>query len=146
MIKLNNTIHPKGLMSLIIIYTDGASEGNPGRSSAGVVINHNGEVSEYSFSLGIMSNHEAEFWAVIYALDVCLKKFPGEILSFRTDSKIVVDTIEKDYTKNDKFLPLLEEIKERVQHFPYMFIKWIPTVQNKHADQLAKRALNESPS
>jgi len=146
MIKLKYTIYFKEFTTLIIVYTDGASEGNPGKSSVGIVINENGHVLEYSQPIGVMSNHEAEFWAVIYALDVCLEKFPGEILSFRTDSKIVVDTIEKDYTKNEKFLPLLEKIRDRSQHFPYMFIKWIPTDQNKHADQLAKRALNETSS
>jgi len=130
---------------LIIIHTDGASSGNPGKSGAGIFINHNGVVIEKSIPLEIMSNHEAEFWAVIHALDICEEKFPREVLSFRTDSKIVVDTMEKDYTRNEAFLPLLEEIRKRSDSFPYIFIKWIPTEQNKHADQLAKRALFKEP-
>jgi len=126
---------------LIIIHTDGASNGNPGESGAGIFINHNGNVIEKSIPLGVMSNHEAEFWAVIHALDICEGKFSGEVLSFRTDSKVVVDTIEKNHTKNKTFLPLLEKIRQRSESFPYLFVKWIPTEQNKHADQLARRAL-----
>ncbi|MGX4668837.1 hypothetical protein JNUCC74_06445 [Cerasibacillus sp. JNUCC 74] len=47
------------------------------------------------FGLGILSNHEAEFYAVIHALIVYKEKFPDEILAFRSDSKLVVDAIEK---------------------------------------------------
>lgn len=131
---------------MIIIYTDGASDGNPGKSSAGIFINNNGHVLEYTISLGIMSNHEAEFWAVIHALKICREEFPNNILSLRTDSKIVVDTIEKDYTKNEKFIPLLKIIRHLSEAFPYVFIKWIPAEQNRHADLLAKRVLNEHNS
>jgi ribonuclease HI len=53
----------------------------------------------YAFSLGILSNHEAEFYAVIHALIVCKEKFPDEILAFRSDSQLVVDAIEKNYIR-----------------------------------------------
>ncbi|WP_156291856.1 ribonuclease HI family protein [Oceanobacillus salinisoli] len=126
---------------MIEIYTDGASSGNPGPSGAGIYIKANKKQYEYSFALGELSNHEAEFHAVIKALDICKENFPNEILSFRSDSQIVVNTIDRDYTKNKTFLPLLEKVRELSANFPYVFIKWIPEKQNYHADRLARKAI-----
>lgn len=128
---------------MIEVYTDGSSSGNPGTSGAGIYIKANGKTYEYAFPLGYLSNHEAEFHAVIKALDICLELFPNEILSFRSDSKVVVDIIEKNFTKNKTFQPLLAHINEKSSAFPYFFVKWIPSSQNFHADQLAKKALQE---
>lgn len=126
---------------MIEVYTDGASSGNPGMSGAGVYIKAGGKIYEYSFPLGMYSNHEAEFAAVIKALEICKEHFPGEILSLRSDSRLVVDAIEKDFTKNQSFRPLLEEINKEASHFPYFFIKWIPEKQNGHADHLARKGI-----
>jgi ribonuclease HI len=126
---------------MIEVYTDGASSGNPGLSGAGVYIKADGKTYEYAFPLGICSNHEAEFHAVIKALEICQNHFPDDILSFRSDSRLIVDAIEKGFTKNKSFLPLLEKIQEEASHFPYFFIKWIPEKRNGHADQLARRGI-----
>ena len=61
-------------MKKITIYTDGASRGNPGPASLGVVFkNEKAQVfKEYSQFLGNkLTNNEAEYSAVIFAL----KKF-----------------------------------------------------------------------
>lgn len=124
------------------MYTDGASKGNPGLSGAGIYIKAHGQVYEHQSPLGILSNHEAEFYAVIKALEICQSSYPGEILSFRSDSQVVVDAIDKNHTKNHNFLPLLNKINELGSTFPYFFIKWIPSKENKQADILAKQAIN----
>ncbi|GAA0485383.1 reverse transcriptase-like protein [Salinibacillus aidingensis] len=127
---------------MIEVYTDGAARGNPGPAGVGIYIKAQGNKYEYSFSLDTtLSNHEAEFIAVIKALEICREQFPDEILSFRSDSKIVVDVIEADFTKNNVFQPLLNEIREKADPFPFFFIKWIPEKQNKHADELARKAI-----
>lgn len=124
------------------IQVDGASKGNPGSSGVGIVIKNNGEVKEYSLPLGIHSNHEAEFLAVIKALEICLDEFSHEgMIAFQTDSQIVVDAMEKNYVKNEQFKPLLEQITALTANFSYVFIKWIPSEQNKHADRLAREAI-----
>lgn len=128
-------------IELIEVYTDGATNEKLGVSGAGVYIKVNGQTYEYSYSLPKMSNHEAEFTAVLKALEICEEKFPNEILSFQTDSQIVVNAIEKSYVKNALFKPLLTEIMEKAATFPYLFIKWIPSKQNLHADRLAKKAI-----
>lgn len=59
---------------MIEVYIDGASAGNPGPSGAGIFIKGNGVPEKYSLPLGNMSNHEAEFHALIEALEICYKK------------------------------------------------------------------------
>src|SRR5690625_2242283 len=76
-----------GAKILIEVYTDGASSGNPGLSGAGVYIIADGKIYTDAFPLGMLSNHEAEFQAVIKALEICKEHFPDEILSFRSDSQ-----------------------------------------------------------
>jgi ribonuclease HI len=126
---------------MILVHTDGASKGNPGPSGAGIYIKAD-KTYEYAIPLGILSNHEAEFHAVIQALDICLNKFPNEILSIQTDSQVVVDVIEKEFTKNIQYQALLKIILEKMGRFPYVFVKWIPNKQNPHADRLAKKAIH----
>lgn len=127
---------------MIEIYTDGASQGNPGPSGAGVYIKADGEHLEYAVQLDEMSNHEAEFHAVIEALKICHTQFPEEILSFRSDSQIVVQALNQNYVKNEQFQPLLKEIQILAEPFPYFFMKWIPQKENLHADRLAKEAIH----
>lgn len=128
---------------MIEIYTDGASRGNPGPSGAGIYIKTADGSFEYSIPLLEMTNHEAEFHAVIEALNVCIQQFPGEILSFRADSKIVVHALDNNYVRNKLFQPLLRDIQEMTKHFPYVFIKWIPSKENYNADRLAKQAIHK---
>ena len=130
--------------SLIEVYTDGATRGNPGPSGLGIAIKENKQLHTYHFFIDNISNHEAEFMAVIKALEICKKNFPGEIISFRTDSKVVVDIVEKNHTKNKAFLPYLEKIQQLIAEFPLFFIKWIPDRENYLADRLAKEALRNS--
>ncbi|MFP7169361.1 ribonuclease HI family protein [Terribacillus sp. 7520-G] len=126
---------------MIEVYTDGASSGNPGESGAGIVVIKEGVRKTYSIPLGMMSNHQAEFWAIIKALEICREEHPEAIISLRSDSQAAVQAIDKEYTKNKEFRPLLEQIMELSRVFPYFFIKWIPEKQNKAADQLAREAI-----
>ncbi|KGX87911.1 ribonuclease HI family protein [Pontibacillus litoralis] len=127
---------------MIEVYVDGASQGDPGPSGAGIYIKHPNEQIEQSIMLEEMSNHEAEFHALIHALQLCQQRFPNEILSVRSDSKLVVDSVEKQFTKNSRYQHLLRKSESLIASFPYVFIKWIPSKQNKRADQLARQAIH----
>ncbi len=54
-----------------------------------------------------MSNHEAEYHALLAALKYCTEH-NYNIVSFRTDSQLVERAVEKEYAKNKMFAPLLE--------------------------------------
>lgn len=129
---------------MVEIRVDAASKGNPGMSGAGIVIKQGGKIIEHSYPLGEMTNHEAEFHAIIKALKICQANYPDKMLAFQTDSQIVVDSMEKNYAKKEPFKSLLKRINELKQSFSYVFIKWIPSEQNKHADQLARKAIRQN--
>lgn len=126
---------------MIEVYTDAACNGDPGLSAAGVIIRKNQKTEEHQLFLGTWTNHEAEFLAIIYALEICERKYSGEIISVRSDSKIAVETMDKQFTKNEKFLPLFQRIQHLERAFTYVFYKWIPDKQNKNADRLARQCL-----
>ncbi|GIO24662.1 ribonuclease HI family protein [Oceanobacillus sp. J11TS1] len=128
---------------MIQVYTDGATNVNTGKSGAGIYIKSGEQKLEYTVPLPYMSNHEAEFHAIIEALRICKTNFPGEILSFRTDSKVAAEVIDQGRTKNKQFLPLLETIQAASADFPFLFIKWIPEKENSKADQLARKAIHQ---
>lgn len=72
-----------------LIFTDGAAKGNPGRGGFGVVISHNGTITEKGGFKEYTTNNEMELKAVVEALKVIApKKVPVEIY---TDSKYVVE-------------------------------------------------------
>ncbi|MGN1401026.1 MAG: reverse transcriptase-like protein [Bacillus sp. (in: firmicutes)] len=125
---------------MIEVYIDGASAGNPGPSGAGIFIKKDGRVERHSIPLGMMENHEAEYWALIKALEIC-RSFKEEAVSFRTDSQAIWSAMEKEYARNKKYLPLLEKALTLSKELPLFFIKWIPSSQNKAADELARRAV-----
>lgn len=127
---------------MIEVYIDGASAGDPGPSGAGIFIKADGGVFRYSIPLGIMSNHEAEYHAFIEALEICLNK-GFKTVSFRTDSQLVNAAVEKEFVKNKRFAPLLEKALMLTAQFDLFFMKWIPSNENKTADELARKAVRQ---
>ena len=87
-----------------------------------------------------MENHEAEYHALIKALEICVENH-YQIVSFRTDSQAIYLAMEKEFAKNKKYAPLLEQALVLVRKLDLFFIKWIPSIENKSADQLARRAI-----
>lgn len=130
-------------MSMLEVYTDAATKGDPGPSFSGIYIKTKLGNHSYSAYLGELSNHEAEFASACHALRICKEYFPDEIISLRTDSKIVVDTFEKNGAKNKDFLPYLETMNQLVDTFPFVFMKWIPEKENTNADQISKESLRK---
>ncbi len=79
-------------MKKIIIYTDGAAKGNPGKGGYGIVMKYGAYRKEFSEGFRKTTNNRMELLAVIVALENIKKKCPVEIYS---DSKYVVDSINK---------------------------------------------------
>lgn|SRR5699024_6419326 len=131
---------------MIEVFTDGASQGNPGISGAGIYVKTDNGHYSYAIPLEEMTNHEAEFHAVIHALHICIETFADDIISIQSDSQLVVQAIENDYVRNEKYQPLLKQIREKIPYFSHLFAKWIPSKQNFHADRLAKQAIQEQLS
>lgn len=127
---------------MLEIYIDGASAGNPGPSGIGIFIKGEGQHIKISEYIGETNNHIAEFTALIRGLEEA-KALNATIISLRSDSKIVVASIEKAYVKNDQFKPLLDRALSLIQSFDLFFIKWIPEKENRAADALAREAIQK---
>lgn len=127
---------------MLEIYIDGASAGNPGPSGIGIFIKGEGHHLKISEYIGETNNHVAEFTALIRGLEEA-KKLNTTFISLRSDSKIVVASIEKCYVKNEQFKPLLERALALIQLFDMFFIKWIPEKENRAADALAREAIQK---
>ncbi|PLS16288.1 ribonuclease HI [Bacillus sp. M6-12] len=126
---------------MIEVYIDGASAGNPGPSGAGIFIKNSGSVERHSIPLGLMENHEAEYHALIKALEICIESGYSSV-SFRTDSELINRAFEKNYVKNKRYAPLFEKAVQLSEQLGLFFLKWIPSIENKSADELARRAIH----
>ena len=84
------------------IYTDGAARGNPGPGGYGIVMEWVGKPYKKEFAAGFSytTNNRMELLAVIEALKK-LKK-PGIGVRVFTDSKYVVDAVEKKWVLDGK--------------------------------------------
>jgi len=127
---------------MLEVYIDGASAGNPGPSGIGIFIKGEGHQVQISEYIGETNNHIAEFTALIRGLEEA-KKLSTSIVSIRSDSKIVVASIEKQYVKNEEYKPLLDKVIQLTNDFDLFFIKWIPENQNRAADTLARQAIQK---
>ena len=133
------------------IYTDGAARGNPGPGGYGIVMEWVGKPYRKEFSQGYKhtTNNRMELLAVIEALRKL--KNPGTKVLVFTDSKYVVDSVQKGWVFNwekkgfkekknpDLWIQFLKEYRKHQVQF-----KWIrghnDHVQNERCDVLAVEA------
>ena len=126
---------------LIKIYSDAASQGNPGNSGAGLVILYDGQQIQRHHYLGNMSNHEAEFAAAIWAFQVLeTLSSDTDTIMYYADSKIVIDSIHKRYAKH--FSTQLAQLLHYYDSYHLIISTWIPEKQNRGAHQLAWQAIH----
>jgi ribonuclease HI len=139
-------------MKKIIIYTDGASRGNPGKGSIGVVFcnEKNQVVKEYAEYLGDdITNNEAEYKAVIIALKKFKALFGKKLaekaeIEVRSDSQLLVSQLEGKYKLvNPGIKDFFIEIWNLKIDFGKVKFKLIPREKNKEADRLANQALDK---
>ncbi|MBV6644697.1 MAG: ribonuclease HI [Cyclobacteriaceae bacterium] len=83
---------------MITIYTDGAAKGNPGPGGYGVVLDYKGKRKELSEGFRLTTNNRMELLAVIKGLE-SIKREGWQVLVV-SDSKYVVDAVEKGWLKN----------------------------------------------
>lgn len=127
------------------IYTDGGARGNPGPSGIGVVIWSGNElVGQYKKYIGEATNNQAEYKAVILALEEAKKIEPIE-LEFFLDSELVVKQLNREYKVKDKDLaPLFVQVWNLSMGFKKVTFTHIPREKNKEADKLVNEAIDEA--
>ena len=132
-------------VDLVTINIDGASKGNPGPASIGIVFYKNKdiiqEVSEY---IGNKTNNFAEYTSLIRALEISLNNSYKDI-EIKSDSELVVKQINKIYKVKDADIKeLFDKVNSLIEKFSSVKISHIPREENLKADKLANNALKQN--
>src|SRR5690242_18772812 len=107
----------------LIINTDGGARGNPGPAASGVVIKttHGKVVEAFGRYLGETTNNQAEYQAILFALEEA-KKYQPKRIQFFLDSELATKQLNGQYrVKNADLIPIYLKIKELCQQFEVTF-------------------------
>ena len=124
------------------INIDGASKGNPGPASIGVLIkDQNGEIiKEHTESIGVQTNNFAEYTALIKSLELS-KNLTKDNLKIFSDSELLVKQMQGLYkVKNKNLKPLYLKVLELQKYFKKVEYTHITRDKNSHADFLANKS------
>jgi ribonuclease HI len=130
----------------LVIYTDGASLGNPGLAAIGAVMkDEQGRlIARISQPIGRATNNQAEYRAIIAALEKAVSLGAEEVI-LNSDSELVVKQLNGSYrVKKPSLKPLYQKVKQLQSQLQGFSITHIPRQQNREADRLANRALATS--
>ena len=129
---------------VLTIYTDGASRGNPGEAAFAYIIYCDGQpIIEKADRLGQMTNNQAEYIALIRALEHALELGPHHRVIVYSDSELMIKQMNGEYrVKNEGLRSLYEQACSLCRRFelPVTF-QHVRRKQNKRADQLCNEAL-----
>src|SRR5262245_11050586 len=129
---------------LLTIYTDGASRGNPGEAAFAFVIAHDGQtIAEQAGRLGRTTNNQAEYMALVRALEHALRLGEGWRLQVNSDSELMVKQMRGEYrVKNEELRPLYEQARRLADRFPAVAWEHVRREQNRRADELCNLVLD----
>lgn len=129
----------------VIINGDGGSRGNPGPSASGFVIQDETGKTVLETGgqfLGITTNNQAEYRAVLFALERA-HELGVEEIEFRLDSLLVVNQMNGVFkVKNKDLWPIYEEIKKLCTSFKKVTFIHVLREFNKLADAEANRIMD----
>lgn len=132
------------MVKRVVIHTDGASRGNPGQAAIGATIkDEQGRLlATVSRRIGTATNNEAEYRAVIAALEEAGRLGAGQVKLY-SDSELVVKQIRGEYrVKKEGLIPLYQRVKELEGSLDSLRISYIARRHNQEADALANRAFS----
>ena len=128
-----------------VVFVDGASRGNPGPASIGVVFqDEKGHTFKaLSEKIGAATNNTAEYLALIFALQEALMLGMKELEIF-ADSELLVKQCRGEYKVREESLKQFAAlVKHLRQGFRKVTISHVPRERNKLADAEANKALDE---
>jgi ribonuclease HI len=126
------------------VFTDGASRGNPGPASIGVVFRlKDGEaLAEHYETIGRATNNVAEYRAVVAALEHC-QRWQIKRVHLNMDSELIVRQLHGTYrVKSPDLRPLYQQVVFLSKGLDEFRVRHIKRALNGHADALANRALD----
>jgi ribonuclease HI len=128
----------------VIINVDGAARGNPGPAAIGAILQDEAgnTVGRISRPIGVTTNNQAEYRAIIAALEKAINMDARQVL-LKSDSELVVKQINGQYKiKNTALRPLYQKVVQLIGSLESFSIIHIPRELNTEADALANKALD----
>ena len=134
----------------LTIHTDGGSRGNPGEGAVGVVMSQmvDGKpqtVTEFGKKIGIVTNNEAEYQAVIEALkEVSGLRYQVSEIQCVMDSKLVCEQLNGRWKiKQDHLKELFNQVKSlEIEVGVPVSYTHVLRDKNKRADELLNETLD----
>ena len=130
----------------IVAFVDGASRGNPGPASAGVVLqdSEGKTLKTLAIRIGTATNNIAEYYALIFALQEAIIMRADELQVY-TDSELVARQFSGQYKIKEATLQQLFLLVTQLrQGFKKLAVSHIPREKNKLADAAANQALDNT--
>jgi ribonuclease HI len=129
----------------LTIYTDGASRGNPGAAAFAYVIQQPGKPAiEEAACAGQLTNNQAEYTALVRALEHALRLGTEHHILLHSDSELMVKQMRGEYrVKNEELRDLFERAKKLESQFAAgVTYRHVRRELNARADQLCNEALD----
>jgi ribonuclease HI len=142
--RVKNNDDKKATESVITIFTDGGSRGNPGPSAAGFVIldQHQQVIAEGGEYLGITTSNQAEYQGVRIGLEEA-ERLGYRKIDFKLDSMMVVNQMKGYYKiKNRELWPIHERIRDLMTRFDRVTFTHVPRQFNRLADGMVNKTLD----
>ncbi len=134
-------------MSKLKVYSDGASRGNPGPSAVAFIVLAEDKkiLKKYSKHVGVKTNNQAEYEALISALEFASELAPQEVICYM-DSLLLVKQLNRDYQVKDLKLNTLwlkaNELAKSFHKIAFVHVSR-EDAHIQEVDQLANRTLDE---
>lgn len=132
-------------MDSLEVYSDGASRGNPGPAAIAFMILSEDRkmLKRYSKRVGVRTNNQAEYEALISALEFA-STLPDQQAVCYIDSELVVKQLNGEYrVRNQKLKILWQKVNALRQRFKRISFKHVSRTNRyiQEVDQLANEAL-----
>jgi ribonuclease HI len=133
------------ISSKVKLYADGGSRGNPGPSALGFVVvdpSSSEVVFEFGKYIGITTNNQAEYQALVRGMEYCRAHGIREIEVYM-DSLLVINQMKGIFkVRNRDLWSLYEKAKEFASSFNSITFQHVPRELNKLADIQVNIALD----
>lgn len=125
------------------VWIDGASRGNPGDAGFGALFELGDETHEITGFLGRATNNVAEYSGLLAALTFATEHGVERLRVF-SDSELLVRQLSGMYkVKASHLVPLFLEVVRLKRGLAWCRIEHVRREENRHADRLANRAIDE---
>ncbi len=128
------------------VHCDGACRGNPGPAAAGVVVYDadGGVAGRVAVRLGVMTNNQAEYHAVLAGMRLVEQLAPSAV-EFRLDSQLTVRQLSGAWKiKHERLRALAAQVHAAAPEGVPVRFTHVPRGRNAASDRLANWALDHA--